>query len=173
MREVIVMQGVPGSGKSTIAHKIDKERGRSFSIISADDFFYTDSIYLLDPAYIGEAHALCLRRFIARARLGCGGLQDELIIVDNTSTTVAELAPYMAIAAAYDYVPKILRVDCPVSIAAARNIHGVPEKVVMDMQANIDKCVMPKWWRLEVIPYEQNSATVQTGRDKDASGVSK
>lgn len=68
--------------------------------------------YRFDPAKLPEAHAQCLKKFIRTAQGNTGGALGDVIIVDNTNSTVAEIAPYYAIAEAYGYDTRILRVRC-------------------------------------------------------------
>lgn len=69
--ELILIRGLPGSGKTTLAEQIMKEwkeirdgRGRqvkSCKLIAADDFFMVDGEYKFDPSKLSEAHAWCQR----------------------------------------------------------------------------------------------------------------
>lgn len=143
MPTVIILAGVSGSGKSTIAAMCRGE------VVSADHFFLDkEGVYQFDPAKLPEAHGWCLRRFVAL-------LQDctASVVVDNTNTTVAELAPYAALALAYGYDLRIVIVECDPRIAFERNKHGVPLASV-EAQASRLACLaasLPPWWPVEVI----------------------
>lgn len=131
--KVIIMQGASGSGKSTYVSKIE---GRT-NVCSADHFFMVDGEYKFDPTKLGEAHASCMRDFLfaletavqyQNAALDCGdddyGI--DAVIVDNTNTTQVEMAPYVAVAAAYGFPVEIVRCVAPAAVCAKRNTHGVP-----------------------------------------------
>lgn len=133
-REIVLLQGVSGSGKSTYAKKLASDaRGIPFvRVVSADDYFVSPSgTYAFDPAALPKAHGRCFRRFLDFIADACDGSGDALIIVDNTNTSALELAPYMAaVAAANDYAQmltvRIVRVACDdLEAAAKRNQHGV------------------------------------------------
>lgn len=113
MGQVIILQGISGAGKSTYAAKLG---GR---IVSANDYFQARDGYRFAPAKLGEAHAQCMRRFIEMVQGS-----EPLVIVDNTNTTVAEIAPYYSVGQAYGYAVRIVRVVAGVQAATARGRHG-------------------------------------------------
>lgn len=147
MNEVIVLRGIPGSGKSTLI----KTRWPTAIIFSADSFFVCDGKYVYDPARAGEAHAWCLNRFISCA--WPTRTVNHPIIVDNTNTTVAEFAPYAAIALAQRMAVKIVTLLCKLDVAAARNAHGVPVETIEEMHKNLllHSFLIPKWWPHEIV----------------------
>lgn len=154
---LIVLCGISGSGKSTMAQRLlatlplygvrrfVQEEPARFVIVSADDAFIDDAgDYRFDPAGIGFAHAQCFRLAIEAVQRG------HLVIVDNTNCSVAEIAPYMALAAAYDRPTKIIRVECDVETAIARNEHGVPRAAIERQHVDLVTMVPPPWWEIEV-----------------------
>jgi len=150
MRTVLVLQGVPGSGKSHFANDyVSRAHARSV-VVSADDFFYRlggGTEYAFNPARLGEAHGDCFRRFIAAVQAGV-----EVVVVDNTNTTVPEMSPYVLGGEAFGYTVEILQVVCDPEVAAARNRHGVPAAAIHAMAARIASCQMPPWWRVTTHP---------------------
>lgn len=140
---VIIMQGLPGSGKSTFA----KEAGGL--VVSADDFFVElgRGTYTFDAARLSEAHGQCFRRFIAAVAVQ----KTPLVIVDNTNTTPMEISPYYLAAQAFGYDAEIVRVECPTYVAAARNTHGVLEATIHAMAKRMDESPLPPWWKLRVV----------------------
>lgn len=139
---IFILQGVSGSGKSTTAGKLaDAE-----NICSADDFFMQDGKYHFDPSKLGAAHGACLRKFVSLLLLNAQ--KGRPIVVDNTNTTVGEIAPYYSLAEAYGYKPVIVTVECDPVVAAARNTHGVPLAACEGMAARIKatNAVLPPWW---------------------------
>lgn len=144
---VILMAGVPGSGKT---HYVNKELDLTReSVVSADNFFVgSDGVYRFDPTKLGTAHGDCLRGFVSSLMKGMG-----TVVVDNTNTTVIEMAPYVALAAAYGYAVEIVRVGCDPAVAAARNTHGVPERAVRAMAERLDRTFqegLPPFWNVKV-----------------------
>lgn len=141
-------------------------------IVSADDYFMRDGTFHFDVNKIGEAHASCLRRFldfvhpddetppglslrvaILRGLPGSGKStwarrHERLfdVCVDNTNTSVAEIAPYAASALAFGHRVRILTIRSRPEFAAARNIHGVPPITVGMMYQRMVTEVLPPWW---------------------------
>lgn len=140
--KVVIYSGVPGSGKSTLAAK----EHPGAPVCSADHFFERDSVYAFNPARLPEAHAACLRKFVELVQAGGW----PVIVVDNTNTTAAEVAPYAALALAYDYALEIVTVHCDPDVAAARNTHGVPVHAVRAMATRLAERALPPWWPTRV-----------------------
>lgn len=139
--KVIVMSGIPGSGKSTLA----RERFPGAVVFSADAYFMVDGEYRFDPARIGEAHNGCLRSFTETLQAA----DVEVLVVDNTNLSVAEIAPYAALAQAYGAELLVLTVRCDVARAWTRNVHGVSAERVTAMAAVLASRELPPWWPSE------------------------
>jgi len=142
MSKAIIMVGIQGSGKSTVAKQrmsaVILEDGRVV-YASADDYMIEeDGVYRFAIPKLGPAHRYCTKKFNQ-------GLIDgaELVICDNTNCTVEEIAPYIAMARAWDYEVEIIRVHCDPEIAAERNTHGVPRKGVLAKHRQFERRMLP------------------------------
>lgn len=146
---VVIMSGLPGSGKSTYARSIAAALDVKVSIVSADDFFTRlDGSYDFDPGGISAAHASCMRTFLnTLPRLQSSR---DVIVVDNTNTTAIEIAPYYMAARAYAIDVEIVTVRCDPSTAAARNTHGVSPAVIDAMHAALTERVIPPYWHVNL-----------------------
>lgn len=158
-RSVLVLSGLPGSGKTTYARelalRLDPRQAHLYTV-SADAYF-TDAkgVYTYRPADIGRAHAACFRRFLTvlqKYAPDVGRPVDPqylgvpvVVVVDNTNTTALESAPYMLAAAAHDFQARIVRVRCPIEVAVRRNIHQVPLDALERMAAALEQ-PLPPWW---------------------------
>lgn len=116
-----LMQGAPGSGKSTAARKLLAEQGAQ--IVSTDFWFQTAGGYKFDPSYLGEYHgrtqALC------RSFLSVG----MRVVVDNTNIRRLHAQPYLDMAKEFGYTVIVVRCD-----GKYQNEHGVPESTVEKMR---------------------------------------
>jgi hypothetical protein len=140
-RRVVILRGIPGSGKTMLAHRYARKH-RDTVVCSADDLFYDETdVYAFDPARIGEAHGECFLSVLAALRHGT-----ERIVVDNTNTTAVEIAPYVLAAQAYGYDHEVWTIPCDVDVAITRGVHGVPADRVRAMAAALDAEQMPPWW---------------------------
>lgn len=147
---VIVLVGVQGSGKTT--HK--EKKYPSYVSCSADDFF--GKPYKFDPKKLPEAHASCLLKFLDIVQgnaLGEAEMRVPGVVVDNTNTTIAELAPYCALALAYGHELQIKVMMCDPILAAKRQVHGVPkEKVIQAYERMLEQIkLFPPWWPVEMV----------------------
>ena len=128
--KAIILIGPSGSGKSTYAKKI------GHTIVSADDYFMRDGKYCFEASKLSEAHGDCLRDYIDAIQWNTS------VIVDNTNTTIAEVAPYIAIAQAYDYdIEVVVMPFVGLQTFVERNVHGVPEVTIIGQIARIERLV--------------------------------
>lgn len=153
---VKLLRGLPGSGKSTWVQKsIDRcdLQHKKTVICSADDFhtingdFHTiNGDYQYDPKRAGVAHSVCLSKYVTELTLDrCG-----LLIVDNTNTRCFEIAPYVALAIAYNADYEIVYLPCDPITAIKRNIHNVPASTILAMNTALLTDYLPPFWKLRV-----------------------
>jgi len=141
LRRVIIMRGVPGSGKSTMVADLAKwlvHEGDSCAVCSADDYFMVREepsgplVYRFNPAKIAEAHAACMSKFLESLSAGV-----NLVIVDNTNIREWEYRNYVLAArlARYEVSFRECKVETVSEIraCAARNTHGVPLEIIARM----------------------------------------
>jgi NEDD4-binding protein 2 len=86
-KQLILMRGCPGSGKSTTARKLAGDFGQVFS---TDDYFSMSGKYIFNGSALGEAHDWNQRRSLEAIRL-----RHPIVVIDNTNTTVKELKSYL------------------------------------------------------------------------------
>jgi predicted kinase len=143
--KVVILSGIPGSGKSTVAKGYSK--AKSFS---ADHYFVSeDGVYRFDVTKLGEAHGECLRLFVEEVYNGTHDpfSDDRTLVVDNTNLSCCEIAPYVAIAQAYGLEIELVTVLCDPAIAAKRCVHGVPTHAVLAMARRLEERQLPDHWK--------------------------
>lgn len=115
---LVIIRGLPGSGKSTMASVIKLLGYRHFE---ADMFFIdADGKYLYDSSRIRQAHAWC--QSSVKDALNSG----QRVVVCNTFTRIEEIEPYLAMTSDVQFLE-----------AGGRwcNQHGVPMEKVNAMRA--------------------------------------
>jgi predicted kinase len=120
---LIVIRGLPGSGKSSFALAISEEG--KYPVYCIDDYF-TDSktgIYQFDHSLNHKAYALCLEN----TEKSMSAKQTK-IIVENVFSFEWEMEPYFKLAASYGYQVHVLTMET--RHEGHHNIHGISEEQV-------------------------------------------
>lgn len=121
-----VMQGAPGSGKSTVARAIKGDNPRCF-ICSTDDYHVIDGKYVFQPDMLRTYHAMNLGRAKAMLDMAVD------VIVDNTNIRRWECREYVRYAHDKGITIVFIRVE-----GRFGNIHGVPADRVEAMRAAME-----------------------------------
>ncbi len=118
---LFIIRGLPGSGKTTLAHLIAN------GVCSADDYF-TDSEgnYNFDGSKLKHAHEDCRSRVEAHM-----GYNEPLVAVANTFTQDWEMEPYFKLAEEYGYMVQSIIVE---NRHGGENVHGVPDEAIIKMK---------------------------------------
>lgn len=101
MPRLIIMRGVSGSGKTTMALNIMSRAladGATVELLSTDDKFMVDGRYVFDPKKIAEYHGLTQKQ--AEKAMAAGV---ECVIIDNTNCQKWEMKPYVELAVKHNY----------------------------------------------------------------------
>lgn len=131
-KRLIIMKGIPGGGKSTLAHNLIKEYGDGI-VLSTDDYFMTPEGYIWSREKMGAAHRWNQNRCRLRLREGI-----PVIVVDNTNLVAKEIKPYIeAVKDLKDYsviVVEPYNEHCRnPQVLFERNQHGVPMETILAM----------------------------------------
>jgi len=127
MKTLILLRGLPNSGKSTLARLLAPN-----SKFEADDYFYDkNNIYRFDPTKLKQAHGKCQTNTRECMKLGL----HETIVVSNTFTEEWEMSPYFTLAKDYGY-----RVQTVITEKRhdGDNGNNVPEETIKDMRERFE-----------------------------------
>jgi len=134
MKELILLRGLPGAGKSSFANLI----WQSGVIFEADKYFYDkEGNYNFDATKLHAAHKWCQSQVedAMKTNSKSNGLYYSEIIVSNTSTTEKELEPYLKLAEKYDYIVISLVVE---NRHGNKSVHNVPEETLEKMRKRFE-----------------------------------
>ena len=138
------MQGIPGSGKSTMASVIQAETGGR--IISTDEFWYTfagerTTVYAFDINRLAEAHRWNQQHCIELMQA-----DEPVIIVDNTNIKKRDAQIYIDLAAIFGYDVQVVSVQVTPEIAKARQMdrpvdRRIPDDVIIRMHETMERLI--------------------------------
>lgn len=117
---LIILRGMPGSGKSSFAHElaycVQRRRLRA-EVCSADEFFFNEhGEYVYDRAKIKDVHQQCQQRFKAALSRGV-----DCIIIDNSNLSIWEVNSYHDDGSLSGYDVKYVEFNCD-SFQEARHL---------------------------------------------------
>lgn len=118
MAQLIIIRGLPGSGKSTMAQGYVMAGFKHFEA----DMFFVDAHgnYNFVPSNIKHAHQWCQDQ--VRKAL----VEGYDVVVSNTFTQKWEMQPYL------DMMPNPTILEAK---GSWKNVHGVPDEVIAKMRA--------------------------------------
>ena len=129
MKELMLIRGCPGSGKSTFAKLLVGDK--DYCHKEADMYFIDgEGNYKFKPSQLKEAHQWCQEEieFVMR-------LEHSPVVVSNTFTQEKELEPYYQLAEKYGYKVFSLIVE---NRHGGVNEHGVPEEKLEQMKQRFE-----------------------------------
>jgi predicted kinase len=124
MQTLIILRGLPGAGKTSLANLLSDNKWPVFSI---DDYF-TDPItqkYSFDFSKNHLAYKVCQDNTESAMRSGI-----EKIFLHNTFTLEWEMEPYFKLAETYNYTLHILTVE---NRHHSQNTHGISQEQILKM----------------------------------------
>jgi predicted kinase len=135
INSLILLRGLPGSGKSTFAELIS-EKGR-YPVYSIDSFFTNPETgnYSFDFSKNYLAYKNCEEQTLSAMRNG-----KEKIIVDNTFTIEWEMEPYFKMASEFSYRIFVLTVE---NRHGNSNIHSISNEQLEKMAARYKVILFP------------------------------
>ena len=129
MKELFLLRGLPGAGKSTLARVLSDALTGHFE---ADMYFVDEhGNYNFDVSKLRDAHEWCKRQ--VESVMGPHGF--DIVIVSNTFTQEWEMKPYFELAEKYGYRVYSIIVE---NRHGGINEHGVPDNKLTQMKERFE-----------------------------------
>ena len=129
MKELYLLRGLPGSGKTTLAKSIGG------SHVEADQYFIRDGEYLFDATKLKYAHEYCKNQTGAWMKTDGERVAVDKIVVSNTFTQEWEMKAYYDLAKEHGYTVYSLIVE---NRHEGENTHGVPVEALNRMEKRFE-----------------------------------
>lgn len=124
-KELMLLRGIPGCGKSTLAKSLGGKH------VEADMYHLDkDGNYNWKPEKVRDAHSWC-QTIVG----GWMADDEERIVVSNTFTQEWEMKPYLEWAEDFGYKVFSLIVE---NRHGGKNVHNVPEETLEKMRNRFD-----------------------------------
>lgn len=123
-QEIVLIRGIPGSGKSTMARAMT-----GYTHYEADMYMQVDGIYVYNAENVTKSHDWCLAS--AKSSLEEG----HHVVVSNTFTKLWEMKRYIDLGFPFRIIE---------ATGKWPNIHGVPQDKIELMKARWDR--LPDSW---------------------------
>lgn len=129
MKELILLRGLPGAGKSSLAKSLVGDNDCAHR--EADMYFLDENgNYVFNPSHLKEAHTWCQQEIEFAMKI-----QHERIVVSNTFTQAWEMQPYYDLAEKYGYRVYSLIIE---NRHLGVNSHGVSEEKLEQMKQRFE-----------------------------------
>lgn len=149
MRKMILMRGVPGSGKSFLAKRLAGRLGGK--IYSADDMLMTGEEYVWTSPLVYTAHQI-VQQLVKLAMIR----NEKVIIIDNTNIRPRQARPYVELAVKHAYEIEVREPTThwrhDVQELLARGTHSIPQEVLEHMVETWKNVPLPMFKRTLEIP---------------------
>jgi predicted kinase len=124
-KRLILVRGIPGSGKSTFARSLGGVH------YEADMFFLDEmSNYVFDVTKIKDAHSWCQTMCESQMKEG-----EPLVVISNTFTQEWEMKTYLDMASRHGYTAFTIVVE---NRHGGVNVHGCPEDKIQVMKGRFE-----------------------------------
>jgi predicted kinase len=158
---VLLMRGIPGSGKSTEAKRW-ASLVTGTPIFSVDNYMYEGG-RAFNPFLLERCHEQCRADFKKALEA-----RTPLVIIDNTNTKLSSLMPYIQLIEQQGYGFTVVQFHVKPSDVLERNTHDVPLPTLERMAQHMWSERLPSEWHVwsHGTPWRPKTPRADKGRPK-------
>ncbi len=137
MKNLILIRGLPGAGKTTFAEMLYSFTDPNVPIgVFASDDYFTDEEgnYNFDANRLKQAHEQCQNNTLNFIK-SYSKEEEVIVLVHNTFTTESEMTFYLNLAVEYGYRVTTLIVE---NREGRKSVHNVPEFTLQKMKTRFN-----------------------------------
>lgn len=125
MKTLILLRGLPGAGKTTLAKKLTPYNYCADYYIEQQAYEHNTTYFKIWKETVDKAHTIC-RNTIKEWMIQ----EQELIVVHNVFSTKRSMQFYLDLAKYYNYMVNVLTVE---RIHSGKSVHSVPRYTIEKM----------------------------------------
>ena len=134
-KQMIIMQGVAGSGKSEIAKMFEEYLG-ALVCSNNDHMVDEEGNYCFDPSRLKEVADKCYHHAVMAVKQ-----EFQFIVIDNTNCMYREAEQYIKLGMENGYRIQVVRTERSSSECISENIHNVPEHTILRRHSMMESLV--------------------------------
>ncbi len=147
--KIILVSGVPGSGKTQEVNRLVKEIGENYTVVvTVNDFFLSCGTFHYVHLALPYAQEQAQEDFSDALYRVEQGEDIRAIIVEDIFSSLSEISYYVMAAKSYGYSVEVVTMECDPATAIARQVHGMRPGYIVCRDRDLRARQIPDEWEV-------------------------